>query len=81
MFVHSYIHVYILTQLEKLLFYKYITVLLFLPVISLGKSVMMTCFEVKECVELYLQSPNTSSWDCAWLSTGTTLSFTFVHNL
>jgi len=29
--------------------------------------------EVKECVELYLQSPNTPSLRCAYLSTGTTL--------
>jgi hypothetical protein len=30
-------------------------------------------FEVKECVELYLHTPNTSSWRGAQLSTGTTL--------
>jgi hypothetical protein len=29
--------------------------------------------EVKECVELYLRSPNTPSWRGASLSTGTTL--------
>jgi hypothetical protein len=33
--------------------------------------------KVKECVELYLHSPNTSSWRGAWLSTGTTFTFTF----
>jgi hypothetical protein len=31
--------------------------------------------EVKECVKLYLHSPNTYSWRGAWLSTGTTLPF------
>jgi hypothetical protein len=30
---------------------------------------------VKECVELYLHSPNTSSWRLAWLSTGTILLY------
>jgi hypothetical protein len=30
--------------------------------------------EVKECVELYLQSPNTPSWLGVQLNTGTTLS-------
>jgi hypothetical protein len=29
--------------------------------------------EVKECLELYLHSPNTPSWHGAYLSTGTTL--------
>jgi hypothetical protein len=33
--------------------------------------------EVKECVELYLHSPNTSSWRAAQLSTGTTLPLPF----
>jgi hypothetical protein len=32
--------------------------------------------EVKECVELYLHSPNMPSWHGAWLSTGTTLPLT-----
>jgi len=31
----------------------------------------------KECVELYLQYPSTSSWHAAQLSTGTTLPFYF----
>jgi len=37
--------------------------------------------EVKECVELYLHSPNTPSWRGAQLkkSTGTTLPFTFTY--
>jgi len=30
-------------------------------------------------VELYLHSPNTSSWRGAYLSTGTTLPFTFTE--
>jgi hypothetical protein len=33
--------------------------------------------EVKECVELYLHSPDTPSWGCAQLITGTTLTFAF----
>jgi hypothetical protein len=37
--------------------------------------------EVKECVELYLHSPNTPSWHGAQLSTGTTLPFTFHVNV
>jgi hypothetical protein len=32
----------------------------------------------QECVELYLHSPNTSSWSDAYLSTGTTLPSTFL---
>jgi hypothetical protein len=32
-----------------------------------------SCAEVKECVELYLHSPNTPSWRGASLSTGITL--------
>jgi hypothetical protein len=36
--------------------------------------------EVKKCVELNLHSHNTSSWRGAQLSTGTTLSFTFIYN-
>jgi hypothetical protein len=35
--------------------------------------------EVKECVELYLHSPNTSSWHGAYLSTGTTLPITHTQ--
>jgi hypothetical protein len=38
--------------------------------------------EVKECVELYLQSPNTPSWRGAQLKKHTdnfTFSFTFTH--
>jgi hypothetical protein len=34
---------------------------------------------VKEWVELYLHSPNTSSWRGVWLSTGTTLLFTVTN--
>jgi hypothetical protein len=35
--------------------------------------------EVKGCVELYLHSPTTSSWRCAYLSTGTTLLLVDGH--
>jgi hypothetical protein len=35
--------------------------------------------EVKERVELYLHSPNTSSWRGARGSTGTTVPFTFTN--
>jgi hypothetical protein len=35
--------------------------------------------EVKECVELYLHSPSTSSWGDAQLSIGTNLSLPFTY--
>jgi len=35
--------------------------------------------EVKECVELYLHSSNTTSWRGAWLSTGTTLPLLYKN--
>jgi hypothetical protein len=37
--------------------------------------------EVKECVELYLHFPNTSSWFGAYLSSGTTLPFSGYRDL
>jgi len=37
--------------------------------------------KVKECVELYLHSPNTSSWCGAQLSTATTFTFTLQRKL
>jgi len=35
--------------------------------------------EVKECVELYFHSPNTSSWRGAWQGTGTTSSSFYIY--
>jgi hypothetical protein len=35
--------------------------------------------ELKECVELYFHSPNTSSWRGAWQGTGTTSSSFYIY--
>jgi hypothetical protein len=35
----------------------------------------------QECVELYLHSPNTTSWRGAWLSTGTKVVLTELEKV